>query len=218
MSHVVVGEGRERIGVGKIVAVGANYADHVSEMGMARPEEPIVFLKPSTSILHEGEPIVYPSFGAELHHEVELGLLISKDCKCVAPENAARHVMGYMLALDLTLRDLQARAKERGHPWAVAKGFDCACPISRVLTLDDLVALGDLELGLAVNGEMRQRGSTAQMIWKPEELVAIASRFFTLERGDILLTGTPSGVGPLERGDTVEAWLGEKLSLRFQVI
>jgi 5-carboxymethyl-2-hydroxymuconate isomerase len=130
---------------------------------------------------------------------------------------AARHMLGYLLALDLTLRDLQAEAKEKGHPWSVAKGFDCACPISEVVPLDEPATLADMEIGLSVGGEVRQRGSTADMIWSPGELLSFASGIFTLERGDVILTGTPAGVGPLERGDTVEAWLGDELTLRFDV-
>jgi acylpyruvate hydrolase len=214
---VVLADTGEEVRVGKIVAVGANYRDHVQEMGMSQPDEPLVFLKPSTSIVHEGDPIVHPGFGSALHHEVELGLLISRHCKGVAAEDARGCMLGYLLALDLTLRDLQSEAKKNGLPWAVSKGFDCACPVSQAQRLgapEDLLAM---ELGLKVNGEIRQRASTAQMIWKPAQLVAIASRFFTLERGDVLLTGTPSGVGRLERGDVVEAWLGNALSVRFDV-
>ncbi|MCK4513306.1 fumarylacetoacetate hydrolase family protein [bacterium] len=209
---------REELAVGKIVAAGSNYADHAKEMGTPRPKEPTLFLKPSTSILHVGEPIVFPEVGSMLHHEVELGLLIGRTCKNVSVERAHEHVLGYLLALDLTLRDLQQDAKKHGRPWATSKGFDCACPVSDVLPLSDMGLLGSLELTLSVNGENRQHGSTSDMIWSPPELVAVASRYFTLERGDILLTGTPAGVGPLERGDRVEAWLGSDLAIGFDVV
>jgi 2-keto-4-pentenoate hydratase/2-oxohepta-3-ene-1,7-dioic acid hydratase in catechol pathway len=217
VGFVVLADTGEEVRVGKIVAVGANYRDHVEEMGMSQPKEPVVFLKPSTSIIHEGDPIVHPGFGSVLHHEVELGLVISRRCTDLAAEDAPTCVLGYLLALDLTLRDLQSEAKKKGLPWSVSKGFDGACPISSALALDDLLDLGDVELGLKVNDETRQQASTAQMVWKPADLVAIASRYFTLERGDILLTGTPSGVGPLKRGDVVEAWLGDAVSMRFDV-
>lgn len=217
MGFVVLDVGGERVDVGKIVAAGKNYVEHVREMGDAPPSDPVFFLKPSTSIVHEGEPIVFPVSGELLHHEVELGVVLSATCRGIEPGEAGDFVLGYFLALDLTLRDLQSRAKKRGHPWSASKGFDCACPVSRVLPAPDVTALGDLELGLSVNGETRQRGNTADMIRSTEELIAAASRLFTLERGDLLLTGTPSGVGPLERGDMVEAWLGDALRVRFEV-
>ncbi len=218
MGHVMLAENGEKRRVGKIVAAGQNYADHTKEMGMPRPSAPVLFLKPSTSLLQEGSPIVFPSVGELLHHEVELGLLIGRDCKDVGVSDALEYVDGYFLALDLTLRDLQGDAKERGLPWSTSKGFDGACPVSKVLSLPDLSALTSLELGLAVNGETRQLGSTADMVWTPDELVSIASTFFTLERGDLLLTGTPAGVGPLKRGDAIEAWLGDDLRIRFEVV
>jgi len=218
VSHVVFEASGERLPVGKIVAAGQNYADHTKEMGMPRPKAPVLFLKPSTSIVHEGEPVVFPGVGTLLHHEVELGLVISERCKDVDVARALDHVGGYLLALDLTLRDLQGDAKKRGLPWATAKGFDCSCPISTATVLTDHAVLGSLELGLKVNSQERQLGNTSDMVWSAEELVSIASSYFTLERGDILLTGTPAGVGPLERGDTIEAWLGDEISIRFDVV
>lgn len=208
----------DKLRAGKIVAAGSNYLDHAKEMGSPRPDAPVLFLKPSTSIIHEGEPIVFPRVGAVLHHEVELGLLVGRDCTDVAVERAHECVAGYLLALDLTLRDLQSDAKKRGLPWSTAKGFDCACPVSEVLPTEQLATLRALDLGLDVNGEKRQRGNTRDMLWGPEELVAVASRYFTLERGDIVLTGTPAGVGPLERGDSVKAWLGNLLTVSFDVV
>lgn len=217
MGFVVVRDTQERIEVGKIVAVGQNYADHIKEMGASPVKEPILFLKPSTAIIHQGRPIVFPRRGEALHHEVELGVVIGKELTAVEADEAARSILGYVLALDLTLRDLQARARKSGHPWSVAKGFDGACPISELLPLEDPEHLMDMEIGLRVDGEVRQHGSTADMLRSPVELVSIASEYFTLERGDVLLTGTPAGVGPLERGNVVEAWLGPELTLRFEV-
>ena len=218
MGFVVLEGTNERLDVGKIVAAGANYRAHIDEMDAETPDEPVFFIKPSTSIVHQGSPIVFPSTGNVLHHEVELALVISQRCKEVDVQEAGRHVLGYAVALDLTLRDLQTAAKGSGLPWSTAKGFDCACPISEVIPVADLADVGDLDLGLRVNGEPRQRARTSSMLWTTGELIAHASRHFTLERGDVILTGTPAGVGPLERGDTVEAWLGDRLSVRFEVI
>jgi 2-keto-4-pentenoate hydratase/2-oxohepta-3-ene-1,7-dioic acid hydratase in catechol pathway len=218
MAFVRIAGTGEELDVGKIVAAGQNYADHTKEMGAKPVKEPILFLKPSTSILHEGEPIVMPRRGKILHHEVELGVVVGKACTDVSEADASAAILGYVLALDLTLRDLQASAKERGHPWSAAKGFDGACPVSEVVPIADPALLENLEIGLEVNGQVRQRGSTSDMIWSPIQLLSIASSFFTMERGDVLLTGTPAGVGPLEPGDTVEAWLGTELRVRFGVV
>ena len=218
MGYIRMKNTGNKIRVGKIVAAGSNYLDHTKEMGSPRPEAPVLFLKPSTSIVHEGEPIVFPRVGKVLHHEVELGLVIGSECRDVPAERVSEHVVGYLLALDLTLRDLQSDAKKLGLPWSTAKGFDCACPVSEALPIEQLTDLRALDLGLDVNGEKRQRGNTRDMLWGPEELVALASRFFTLERGDVILTGTPAGVGPLERCDSVEAWLGNLLSVSFDVV
>jgi 2-keto-4-pentenoate hydratase/2-oxohepta-3-ene-1,7-dioic acid hydratase in catechol pathway len=217
VGFIVVRGTEERIEVGKIVAAGQNYADHTKEMGARPSKTPILFLKPSTSIIHEGEPIVFPRVGELLHHEVELGVVIAESCKDVAVTDAADLMLGYLLALDLTLRDLQADAKERGLPWSTAKGFDCSCPVSEVVPLGGAGVPDGMEIGLRVNGELRQSATTTDMIWSPAELLSAASEFFTLERGDLVLTGTPAGVGPLERGDTVEAWLGRELSVSFTV-
>ncbi len=217
MGYVVVRGTGVRLEVGKIVAAGQNYADHTKEMGAAPSKAPILFLKPATAIVHEGAPIVFPRAGNLLHHEVELGIVVARDCKDVEARDAGARMLGYVLALDLTLRDLQADAKKKGHPWSVAKGFDCSCPISEVVPLEDPTVLTNMEIGLKVDGEIRQHGSTGDMIWSPAELLSFASGIFTLEKGDVLLTGTPAGVGPLERGNVVEAWLGDALSIRFRV-
>jgi 2-keto-4-pentenoate hydratase/2-oxohepta-3-ene-1,7-dioic acid hydratase in catechol pathway len=210
------GSGRP-VTVGKIVAIGANYTDHIEEMGLRVPEEPMIFLKPSSSILHEGYPIKYPRTGSVLHYEVELGLVVGKTAKDVSAENGAGIVSHYLLALDMTLRDLQQEARERGWPWSTCKGFDCACPVSEALPLADPSVLDDLPIRLSVNGNVRQDSTTANMIWGPARLVEIVSSHFTLEPGDIILTGTPAGVGEVARGDLIEATLGEELAVGFEV-
>jgi 5-carboxymethyl-2-hydroxymuconate isomerase len=218
VGYIIVRRTGERLAVGKIIAAGQNYADHTKEMGATPAKAPILFLKPSTAIVHEGDPIVFPRAGNLLHHEVELGIVVARDGRQIPAADAAEHMLGYVLALDLTLRDVQADAKEKGHPWSVAKGFDGACPISAVVPLADPAILTNMEIGLSVDGEVRQRGSTGDMIWGPAELLSFASGIFTMERGDVLLTGTPAGVGPLERGNVVEAWLGDDLAIRFEVV
>jgi len=217
MAFIRLRDGGEELAVGKIVAVGANYKAHIIEMGHEMPEAPMVFLKPSTSIIHENEAIVFPNTGKSLHHEVELGLVIGETCKDVPVGEAGGMIQAYCLALDMTLRDVQLAAMKTGWPWDTAKGFDGACPLSDALSVGDVTALSNLELGLEVNGKVRQKSNTNDMLWGPVELVAMLSQHFTLERGDIILTGTPSGVGPVERGDLIHAWLGGELDMRFRI-
>ncbi len=217
MAYVKLADTGEKLQVGKIVAVGANYKAHIIEMGHDMPEAPMIFLKPATSIIHEGQPIVFPTTGEVMHHEVELGLVIGETCKGVPVGEAGGMISAYCLALDMTLRDIQLAAMKTGWPWDTAKGFDGACPLSDALPVTDVAALSQLELGLEVNGELRQKSNTNDLLWGPSEIVAMLSEHFTLERGDIILTGTPSGVGPVERGDEIHAWLGGKLDMRFCV-
>jgi len=218
MSTIRFSDSGDVVEIGKVVAIGANYTDHIREMGLDPPAAPMVFLKPATSVIHPGTPIVHPDFSRLMHHEVELGLVVGRTCAGLEADEAGDAIAGYFLALDMTLRDLQAEARRKGEPWSVAKGFDGACPISDALTLDDPERLRGLSLTLAVNGEIRQDSTTANMIWTPEELVAIVSRFFTLERGDLILTGTPAGVGAVKRGDVIGARLGDEFSFTFEVV
>jgi 5-carboxymethyl-2-hydroxymuconate isomerase len=217
MAHVVTRDGRE-IPTGKIVAIGANYTDHIEEMGHTIPESPMIFLKPATSIIHEGQPFRYPRTGSLVHHEVELGLVIGTGGKDIADGHGMEHVSHYLLALDMTLRDVQLDAMKRGWPWSTAKGFDGACPLSEALPVGDPDALASLPIRLAVNGETRQDGTTGNMIWGPGRLVELVSRHFTLEPGDLILTGTPAGVDEVRRGDVIEASLGDALSVTFSVV
>ena len=218
-----MGQIRERetgrpIEVGKIVAIGANYTDHIEEMGLQVPERPMVFLKPPSSLLHQGEPIRFPSTGRVLHYEVELGLVLGSTARDASADEGERVFSHYLLALDMTLRDLQEEARELGWPWATCKGFDCACPVSEALPLKSLDAVRDVPIRLSVNGEVRQDSTTSNMIWDPARLVEIVSSHFTMEPGDLLLTGTPAGVGEVRKNDVIEASLGDELAVRFEVV
>jgi len=194
---------------GKIVCVGRNYAAHAEEMGAERPVEPILFLKPPTALLDGGGVVTLPPWSDEVHHEVELVVRIGAEGRDIPAPDAHRFVDGWGVGVDLTARDVQARAKEAGHPWAVAKGFDGSAPVSRLLPVASLDRLSEVEMTLEVGGEIRQRGSTSAMLWTVRELVAFASSRFTLARGDLLFTGTPEGVGPVVSGDRILATAGE---------
>ena len=193
----------------KLVCVGRNYAAHAKELGNALPSKPVLFLKPATSLALTPSPILLPSAVTSLHHEVELGLVIGRQAKDIPVEAAHEYVSGYVVALDMTARNLQDEAKKGGLPWSVAKGYDTFCPVSQLLPLDKLPSTllhkGSKEgvtLWCDVNGERRQTGSTALMLFDMPYLLAYISRIFTLEVGDIVLTGTPEGVGPVKVGDT----------------
>lgn len=200
--------GRE-VAVRKIICIGRNYAAHAKEMGAALPAEPMLFLKPSTAVARPGggDLFVPRAFGL-LHHEIELAVLLGDGGKDLGAAAAPRLIAGYGVALDLTLRDLQAAAKKGGRPWSLSKGFDGAAPVGDFAPASAIGDVRNLALRLVVNGEVRQEGNTAAMIFPPEEILAYASRFMTLEAGDILLTGTPEGVGPLDDGDEVVASIG----------
>ena len=191
--------------VGKVVCLGRNYSEHIAELGNTVPERPVIFIKPATSIIGAGEQIVIPDYSRDCHHEVELALLIGKWGKNIAAEEALNHIAGYGVAIDLTLRDVQADLKKKGLPWEVAKGFDSACPLSDFVAASQMADPHQLELKLWVNDELRQQGHTAQMIHRIPAIIQEISRIFTLEEGDVILTGTPSGVGPVVSGDRVRA-------------
>ncbi len=217
MAFIVDIDTEEKIPVSKIICVGRNYAAHAKEMGTRPDGEPVLFFKPPSALLHQGEPIPYPSYTSNLHHEVELGIVMAKGGKQIPLEQVREHIYGYVLALDLTLRDRQDEAKKEGWPWAICKGFDGSLPVSRVVRCDDLESIGRMDIKLWVNKKLRQSSDTGQMIHSVQELINYTSGFFTLERGDLILTGTPAGVSSIRPGDVIEAELGTRLKMRYLV-
>lgn len=191
--------------VNKVVCVGSNYAKHIQEMGSATPEEPVLFIKPETALCDLRQPLALPEGLGSVHHEVELAVLIGATLRQATEEHVRKAIVGYGVALDLTLRDVQAQLKKAGRPWEKAKGFDNACPISGFIPAAEFDEdPQNTLLSLKINGDVRQQGSTADMIHKIVPLIAYMSRFFTLKSGDVILTGTPEGVGPLSSGDELE--------------
>jgi 2-keto-4-pentenoate hydratase/2-oxohepta-3-ene-1,7-dioic acid hydratase in catechol pathway len=181
----------------KVVAVGRNYADHAAEMGVDVPEEPMLFLKPSTAVIGPGDPIVYPAISKHMEYEGELACVVGRLTRRVTSDGAARSILGYTCANDVTLRDLQATDGQ----WARAKGFDTSCPLGPWVETE--LDPANLAVETRVNGELRQSARTSQLAFDPAEIVAFISTFMTLLPGDVVLTGTPAGVGPLEVGDEV---------------
>lgn len=190
----------------KVVCVGQNYSDHIKEMGVAQTgqtKDPVLFLKPATALCPLSEPIRLPQHGTDIHHEIELAIIIGADATHITEDQTESHIAAYALAIDLTVRDLQADLKKRGHPWEVSKSFDRSCPISYICDKSINDNWQDIEISLSVNAQLRQSSSTALMIHKIHPLIAYISTIFTLEAGDIVLTGTPAGVGPLASADSV---------------
>lgn len=187
--------------VGKVVCIGRNYLDHIRELNNAVPETPILFIKPSTSLAALDEPIRLPGGRGGCHHEVELAVLVGQELRNADAATCRQAVRGYGIALDLTLRDLQNELKKKGHPWETAKAFDGSCPLSPFVKPEALSDPQATDLALRINGEFRQQGNTRHMMLGILELMAYISTHFTLQPGDVVLTGTPAGVGPLRSGD-----------------
>jgi 2-keto-4-pentenoate hydratase/2-oxohepta-3-ene-1,7-dioic acid hydratase in catechol pathway len=203
--------------IGKILCIGRNYVDHIKELGNEMPQQPVIFSKPASSVIGEGEEIVIPSYSGDCHHEAELALLIGTGGKDIAVASAMSHVAGFAVAIDLTLRDVQSELKTKGLPWDLAKGFDTACPLSDFVPASSVPNPQDARITLSVNGEPRQDGSTALMIHRMPELISYLSSIFTLAPGDIILTGTPAGVGPIRSGDKVVAGIASVGTLSVTV-
>ncbi|GAB7030782.1 fumarylacetoacetate hydrolase family protein [Streptomyces sp. NPDC021749] len=185
----------------KVVCVGRNYAEHAAELGNAVPDVPVTFFKPSTSVIGPGDPIAYPSFSQEVHHEAELAVVIGRMCREVPRERAKDVILGYTCANDVTARDVQQRETQ----WARAKGFDGSCPLGPWVEtgLDPADVAAGLAIQCTVNGEQRQLGRTSDMVRPIEDLIVHITEAMTLLPGDVILTGTPAGVGPLNVGDEV---------------
>lgn len=203
---------------GKVVCVGRNYMAHVHELNNATPEQPVLFIKPDTCLCDLEAGVTLPVGLGECHNEVEIAVLIGKTLTQANQTEALDAIWGYGIGLDLTLRDVQSDLKAKGLPWERAKAFDNACPVSGFVDKSQVSALEDLHCELTVNGSLRQSGGVAQMIWQPLSLLVDISRQFTLKPGDIVMTGTPKGVGPLYSGDKLYVELKGYLSAHSQVI
>jgi 2-keto-4-pentenoate hydratase/2-oxohepta-3-ene-1,7-dioic acid hydratase in catechol pathway len=205
-----------RLAPGKVVCVGRNYAEHAKELNNPIPTEPMLFMKPTTSLVDITRPIHIDWEKGTVHHEIEISVLIGNTLARCTKQQAASAILGIGIALDLTLRDLQNELKQKGHPWEKCKAFDGSCPLSAFEPIGSFDALDNIEIQLAVNGDIRQKGSSEQMLTDIVSLVEYASRWFTLNPGDVVLTGTPAGVGPLNPGDQLQFELVDHFS--FQTI
>ncbi len=198
----------------KIICIGRNYREHAKELNNPVPENPIFFLKPETALLRGNRPLHYPGFSQDIHYETEIVVKIGKTGKNIALNDAHFYVDQLGIGIDFTARDIQQRAKEKGLPWTLAKGFDGAAPLSRFLPKSTFPELNNIRFHLDRNGETVQRGNTGDMIFPVCELISYISLFMTLKRGDLIFTGTPAGVGPVRKGDCLEAYIEDMRMLR----
>jgi 5-carboxymethyl-2-hydroxymuconate isomerase len=208
---------RKTFRVGKVICIARNYRAHIRELNNVPAEEPVFFLKPASSIIGQGEPAIIPPYSRLCHHEVELAVLIGKWGKNIPGPASMRHVAGYGIGIDLTLRDVQNQLKAAGLPWDKAKGFDTSCPLSDFVPADRIADPHALHIALWVNDQLRQDGNTAEMMRQIPEIISAASTIFALEEGDILLTGTPAGVGPVVSGDQIRAEIDQIGLLRIRI-
>jgi 2-keto-4-pentenoate hydratase/2-oxohepta-3-ene-1,7-dioic acid hydratase in catechol pathway len=203
--------------IANIYCIGQNYALHNKEMGTPAHSDIVVFMKPTGSIIYSGDECQIPKISDNMHHELEMVIAIAKDGKDVSASDAKNYIAGVGLGIDLTLRDVQKIAKDKGRPWATAKGFYTSAPISEFMPIEEVNDF-TYNMTLKVNGELRQQGTTADMMYSVETLVSYISEVFSLQEGDLIFTGTPEGVARLISGDKVEAELGDgKLKLNFSV-
>ncbi len=203
---------------GTLFCVAANYAMHAKEMGGNVPKAPSIFIKPPQSIINSGETIILPDISGNVHHEVELVVIIGKECYNVNKNEAIDYIAGYAVGIDVTMRDIQMQAKKEGKPWAIAKGFYTSAPLSEIVPASDFKGkIPDFELLLSINGEIKQNENTAQMVRDVASLIEFLSGMFALMPGDLIYTGTPQGVGKITNGDLIHSELKGYVSLDINV-
>ncbi len=202
----------------KIIAVARNYRAHADEMNADVPEQPRFFLKPPSALVAHGGEVILPRASARVEYEVELAVIMGSMVRSITPESVKEAVLGYTIMVDVTARDIQAEAKKSGMPWTIAKGFDTFAPMGPRIVAPDAIDPSNLGIWLNVNGSPRQRGNTSQMIFAIEDLVSYISSIMTLEPMDIIATGTPAGVGPMQEGDVIEAGIERIGVLRFTAV
>jgi acylpyruvate hydrolase len=201
----------------KIIAIGRNYAKHAKELNNAVPEKPVIFLKPDTAVLKDDKPFYIPDFSSEIHYELEVVLKVCKEGKHIQEKFAANYYDEIGLGIDFTARDLQNIHKEQGLPWELAKAFDNSAAISKFLPKTSFSNIYGLNFELIVNSQRRQQGNTSNMLFSYEQIISFVSKYITLKKGDLIVTGTPEGVGKIHTGDKIEGWLEGQQLLGFDI-
>lgn len=202
----------------RIFAIGRNYAEHIKELNNERPDEPVIFTKPDTAVLRNNAPFYYPDFSKDVHYECELVLRICKEGKNIEEKFAHKYYDAIGIGIDFTARDLQQKAKDKGLPWDIAKGFNGSAPLSeKFIPVSSFPDLKNINFSLKVDGETKQQGNTSLMLFSFDYIISYLSRFFTLKTGDIIFTGTPKGVGPVKVGNVLSAYVEQEKILEFEV-
>jgi len=201
----------------KIICIGLNYKKHAMEMGMTLPTEPIVFLKPDSSILKNNKPFFLPGFSSMIQYEAEIIIKISKLGKGIPVKYAHRYYDELTVGIDITARDIQSRNITAGLPWELSKGFDGAAPLGRFIPVSSFTDINNINFRLEINGNVVQMANTSDMIFNVDEIIAYLSEFFTLKTGDLIFTGTPSGVGTLKKKDNLVAFIEDDPLLDFMI-
>ncbi len=201
----------------KIICIGRNYAAHIEELKNEKPGKPVVFLKPDTALIKGEAPFYYPDFSTNIHHEIELVLKISKEGKYIQPQFAHRYFEEIGLGIDFTARDLQDQCKAKGLPWEIAKAFNGSAPIGNFKPVSEFSDLKNIDFHLEINGEVKQKGNTSLMLFDFATIISYVSQFFTLKKGDLIYTGTPAGVGPVQTGDELIGFIDNEKMLHVEV-
>lgn len=201
----------------KIFCIGRNYAAHAKELGNEVPAEPMIFMKPATALVVNNKPFYYPDFSKDIHYEAEIVLRVSKNGKHVEPEFASEYYDAVAIGIDFTARDLQQQCKDKRMPWEIAKAFDNSAPVSEFMLLDEAYNNGSIQFHLDINGKTVQEGDTKNLIFSFETLICHISKYFKLQQGDYIYTGTPEGVGPVKIGDVLEGYIGSRKLLKFEI-
>lgn len=201
----------------KIIAIGRNYAAHAKELNNPLPSSPVIFMKPDTAVLKDNKPFYIPEFSSDIHYELEVVLKVCKEGKHIAEKFAANYFNEVGLGIDFTARDIQNIHKEKGLPWELAKSFDNSAAVSHFIPKSEINNLNDLQFCLNINGEQRQNGNTKNILFSFEKIIAFVSQYITLKKGDLIFTGTPEGVGKVNQGDRLEAWIGAEQFLNFDI-
>jgi acylpyruvate hydrolase len=202
----------------RIFAIGRNYVEHIQELNNERPDEPVIFTKPDTALIRNNGPFYYPEFSKDIHHEVELVLRICKEGKNIEEKFASKYYDSIGIGIDFTARDLQQKAKEKGLPWDIAKGFNGSAPLSdKFIPVSDFKNLKDINFSLQIDGKLKQQGNTSLMLFNFDYIISYLSKFFTLRTGDFIFTGTPKGVSGVAIGNVLSAYIENEKLLEFEV-
>ena len=201
----------------KLICIGKNYLKHIHELNSKKEDDPVIFLKPDTSVIQKKQPFFIPEFSSDIHYEVEIILKFNRVGKHIEPKFSKKYFDKISLGIDFTARDLQRKFKENGLPWDIAKGFDNSAMIGDWLSVDLFDDIDNINFRLEKNGEIVQKSNSSNMIWKIDQLISIASTFFTIKIGDIMFTGTPEGVGKVVENDLLEGYIDDKKVFNVRV-